>query len=82
MTLRGKLLLAQLPLALSLVVVGSVSRHTVAQMGHESQQILKHNHLSVLAAQRMRDAAEARAHAAMAGRALPVTPLRNTSIQS
>ena len=58
MTLRTKLFLAQLPLALSLVLVGWVSRRTVAQLDRNSQNILKDNHLSVLAMQRMRDAAD------------------------
>jgi signal transduction histidine kinase/HAMP domain-containing protein len=65
-TLRGKLLLAQLPLALSLVVVGVVSRQTVRSLDYNSQEILKDNHLSVLAAQRMRDAADVLAGAARA----------------
>ncbi len=59
MTLRRKLLLAQLPLALSLLVVGLVSRRTVASLDHNAQDILKDNYLSVLAAQRMRDALDA-----------------------
>ncbi len=58
MTLRSKLLLAQLPLALSLLLVGLVSRRTVASLDHNSQDILKDNYLSVLAAQRMRDAVD------------------------
>ncbi len=59
MTLRSKLLVAQLPLALSLLIVGVVSRRTVASLDHNSQDILKDNYLSVLAAQRMRDSADA-----------------------
>jgi NtrC-family two-component system sensor histidine kinase KinB len=57
--LRSKLLLAQLPLALALVVVGGVSRQTIATMDRHTQDILEDNYLSVLAAQRMRDSADA-----------------------
>src|SRR5260370_10597070 len=59
MRLRSKLSLAQLPLALALVVVGFISRRTMARIDHYSQNILKDNYQSVLAAQRMRDAADA-----------------------
>ena len=63
MTVRTKLLLAQLPLALSLLVVGAVSRRTVMALGHNAEDILKDNQLAVLAAQRMRDAADTMADA-------------------
>jgi signal transduction histidine kinase len=53
-------------LALSLLVVGAVSRRTVTRLDHDSQDILKDNYLSVLAAQRMRDSADAMARAALA----------------
>ena len=66
MTLRSKLLLAQVPIALSLVVVGFAARSTIAALDHNAQDILKDNYLSVLAAQRMRDAADAMARAALA----------------
>jgi len=59
MTLRTKLLLAQLPLALSLLTVGVVSRKTIGALDRNAQYILKDNHLSVVAAQHMRDAADA-----------------------
>lgn len=75
MTVRTKLLLAQLPLALSLIVVGVVSRRTVGALGHNAEDILKDNYLSVLAAQRMRDAADTMADAAFMharGRPSPV----------
>ena len=73
MTVRTKLLLAQLPLALSLLAVGAVSRATVQALGHNSEDILKDNYLSVLAAQRMRDSADAMAGAALAhARSRPV----------
>jgi signal transduction histidine kinase len=74
MTLRAKLLLAQLPLALSLVLVGAVSRKTVQSLDFNAQDILKDNYLSVLAAQRMRDSADALADAALSHvRNRPVT---------
>ena len=66
MTLRSKLLLAQIPLAICLLIVGAVSRRTVTTLDHSSQDILKDNYLSVLAAQRMRDAADALGRAALA----------------
>lgn len=53
MILRNKLLLAQLPLALALVVVGLMSYRAVRQMGVESQSILKDNFRSVRDAQAM-----------------------------
>jgi signal transduction histidine kinase len=56
--LRSKLLLAQVPLALSLILVGYLSRRTITTLDHYAQDILKDNYLSVLAAQRMRDAAD------------------------
>jgi signal transduction histidine kinase/HAMP domain-containing protein len=65
-SLRAKLLLAQLPLAFSLVVVGIVSQQTVVALDRNTQSILTANHLSVVAAGRMRDSAEALARAALA----------------
>jgi two-component system, NtrC family, sensor histidine kinase KinB len=59
MRLRSKLLLAQVPLALALALVGFMSRRTIGAMDRASQDILKDNYLSVLAAQHMRDAADA-----------------------
>jgi PAS domain S-box-containing protein len=56
--LRSKLLLAQVPLAIALVLVGFLSRRTVGAMSRSSQDILKDNYASVLAAQRMRNAAD------------------------
>ncbi|HEX4458980.1 MAG TPA: hypothetical protein VIA18_13480, partial [Polyangia bacterium] len=58
MRLRSKLLLAQLPLALALALVGYVSRGTITTLDRSSQDILKDNYQSVLAAQRMRDSAD------------------------
>jgi methyl-accepting chemotaxis protein len=66
MTLRSKLLVAQLPLAVSVLVVGVASRNTVTRLDANSQNILKDNYLSVLAAQRMRDSADALERAALA----------------
>jgi len=56
MSLRAKLLAAQAPLALVLVLLGAVSLRTVAELGRSSQRILQDNFRSVLAAQRMVDA--------------------------
>ena len=53
MTLRAKLLLAQAPLALALVVVGAVSLTAIASLGRSPELILKDNYRSVLAAERM-----------------------------
>ncbi len=58
MRLRSKLLLAQVPLALALALVGYVSRGTITTLDRSSQDILKDNYQSVLAAQRMRDSAD------------------------
>src|SRR5512137_953076 len=56
MTLRRRLLLAQVPLAAALVVVGAASLRTVSFLGDSSETILQDNYRSVLAAQRMGDA--------------------------
>ncbi len=56
MTLRRRLLLAQVPLAAALLVVGAASLRTVASLGDSSETILQDNYRSVLAAQRMGDA--------------------------
>lgn len=65
MTLRAKLLLAQLPLAVALVLVGLVSVLTVDVLADTSRRILKDNYTSVLAAQRMKESAERMDSAAM-----------------
>jgi two-component system, NtrC family, sensor histidine kinase KinB len=57
-TLRGKLVLAQAPLALALVVVGVVSAVTTTRLGERSRLILADNYRSVLAAQRMKERLE------------------------
>src|SRR5438067_5910984 len=56
MSLRAKLLAAQVPLAVVLLVLGAVSLRTLSDLGRSSQRILKDNYRSVLAAQRMMDA--------------------------
>ena len=56
MTLRRRLLLAQVPLAAALIVVGAASLRTVSFLGDSSETILQDNYRSVLAAQRMGDA--------------------------
>ena len=58
MTLRTKLLLAQAPLAAGLVLVGVVALNTMGTLGRSSERILQDNFRSVLAAQRMNEAAE------------------------
>ncbi|HEY5677393.1 MAG TPA: PAS domain-containing sensor histidine kinase, partial [Myxococcales bacterium] len=58
MSLRAKLLLALAPLALVLVVLGTVSVQGMRSLGEGSQLILKDNYRSVLAAQSMKEAIE------------------------
>jgi len=58
MSLRTKLLLAQIPLGLALAVVGAMSVYTVTALGRSSQAILADNYRSVLAAQRMKESIE------------------------
>ncbi|HEX7622482.1 MAG TPA: ATP-binding protein [Anaeromyxobacteraceae bacterium] len=53
MTLRAKLLLAQAPLGLALVLVAAASLSTIAALGRSPELILKDNYRSVLAAERM-----------------------------
>lgn len=53
MTLRFKLLLAQAPLVLALVLMGIIGSAITSSLGRESRNILEHNYRSVLAAQRM-----------------------------
>jgi signal transduction histidine kinase/HAMP domain-containing protein len=57
-TLRRRLLLAQVPLAAALLVVGTASIRTVSFLGKSSETILQDNYRSVLAAQRMGDAVD------------------------
>lgn len=65
MNLRTRLLLAQGPLALALVAVGTVAVLTISQLGESGENILKDNYRSVLAAQRMKEAIERIDSAAM-----------------
>jgi signal transduction histidine kinase/HAMP domain-containing protein len=58
MTLRGRLWLAQAPLALALVLVGVVAMVTLARLGRAGQDILQDNYRSVLAIQRMTEVLE------------------------
>jgi two-component system, NtrC family, sensor histidine kinase KinB len=58
MTLRAKLLLAQAPLALVLIIFGVASVRTISALGHSPELILKDNYRSVLAAERMMEALE------------------------
>lgn len=58
MNLYRKLLLAQAPLAVALVIVGIFSGVAVSYLGSHSQTILKDNYRSVLATQRMKEASE------------------------
>ena len=58
MNLYRKLLLAQSPIALALVVLGVFSVVAISYLGSHSQTILKDNYRSVLAAQRMKEAIE------------------------
>jgi len=58
MTVRGKLLFAQLPLVVALAIVGLIAVSSVASLGRHSEVLLQQNYRSVLAAQRMRDALE------------------------
>ncbi len=58
MRLQTQLLLASTPLAAGLALLGFVSLRTVDELGRSSQRILQDNYRSVLAAQRMKEAAE------------------------
>lgn len=58
MTLRSKLLFAQAPLAVALILLGIVSVLTVTGLGETSNRILHDNYRSVLAAQRMKESIE------------------------
>src|SRR5580658_3838467 len=65
MTLRAKLLLAQLPLALALLALAGVTVWSVSRLGGQTGLILTENYRSVLAAQRMNEAIERIDSAAM-----------------
>jgi signal transduction histidine kinase/HAMP domain-containing protein len=57
-TLRGRLLLAQTPLVVAVLVLGGLAVQTLRSLGSASEDILRHNYRSVVAAQRMKEAAE------------------------
>jgi two-component system, NtrC family, sensor histidine kinase KinB len=58
MLLKTKILLAQTPLALALILLGVIAVTTIERLGSASEKILKDNYRSVLAAQRMKEAIE------------------------
>ena len=58
MLLKTKLLLAQVPLTLALLVLGAIAITTIGQLGAHSEKILKDNYRTVLATQRMKEAIE------------------------
>ncbi|HVY38566.1 MAG TPA: ATP-binding protein [Polyangia bacterium] len=58
MTLRAKLILAQSPLALALLLLGVVSGGVTRRLGAQARLILADNYRSVLAAERMKGALE------------------------
>jgi NtrC-family two-component system sensor histidine kinase KinB len=58
MTLRSKLLLAQAPLVLALVLMGLMASAVTSSLGRSSENILEHNYRSALAAQRMKESIE------------------------
>lgn len=58
MSLRTKLLLAQIPLGVVLITISVLSVTLISKLGSHSQTILKDNYRSVLAAQRMKESIE------------------------
>jgi signal transduction histidine kinase len=64
-TFRTKILLAQTPLALALVLIAFIAVRTTASLSAAANAILEDNYRSVLAAQRMQDALEALDRAAL-----------------
>jgi two-component system, NtrC family, sensor histidine kinase KinB len=67
MTFRGKVLLAEAPLAIALALIAVVAVRTTDILGVSAESILKDNYRSVLAAQRMGTALEALDRAALFG---------------
>jgi signal transduction histidine kinase len=57
-SLRAKLLIGLSPLLVALVVTVVVGSKTTTELGHSSQRIINENYRSVLAAERMKGAAE------------------------
>jgi len=58
MRMRTKLMFAQLPLVVALAVVIALGSSVTRALGRGSEDILKDNYRSVLAAQRMKESAE------------------------
>ncbi len=58
MRLRTKLLLAKSPLVLAMILGGVIALRSNAELGRLSQEILKDNYRSVVAAQRMKESIE------------------------
>jgi len=58
MTVRARLMLAALPLAVALALIGALAVDSAGRLGTTSQSILSDNYQSVLAAQRMKEALE------------------------
>src|SRR5215470_2861371 len=69
MTFRSKVLLAQAPLAVALVLLAVLAVRTITSLGQGAEAILEENYRSVLAAQRMGNAVEALDRAALMHRA-------------
>ena len=58
MSTRTKLLLAQAPLAVAVVLLGVIATRALSSLGAEGGRILEDNFRSILAAERMKDAIE------------------------
>lgn len=58
MLLKNKILLAQAPMALALILLGVIAITTIDRLGSASAKILTDNYRSVLATQRMKEAIE------------------------
>ncbi|MEP6865232.1 MAG: PAS domain-containing sensor histidine kinase, partial [Deltaproteobacteria bacterium] len=58
MRLRNKVLLAQMPLVVALVATIAIGSVVTGALGRSSEDILKDNYRSVLAAERMKESAE------------------------
>jgi signal transduction histidine kinase len=65
MTLRSKLIIAQLPLICALIFIGVVGGSFIKQLGRSSEEILADNYRSVLAMQRITESAERMGSAAL-----------------
>jgi len=65
-TVRVRLMLAAVPLAIALAVIGVLAASDAGRLGRTSQAILSDNYRSVLAAQRMKEALERLQEAARA----------------